>query len=146
CPAAKTACSRSSPIPQTARTACAPPPTPTPCWCWEKARVNTPPATWSRCCRTDTALHAGTGKARDNARMAIEELSPQEARRRATRGVRLIDVREDHERAAGMAEGAVGVAKSTLEAEPAVHVPSPTDEVILICQSGNRSLRAAQAL
>ncbi|MGO1541521.1 MAG: molybdopterin-synthase adenylyltransferase MoeB [Luteimonas sp.] len=78
--------------------------------------------------------------------MAIEELSPQEARRRATRGVRLIDVREDHERAAGMAEGAVGVAKSTLEAEPAVHVPSPTDEVILICQSGNRSLRAAQAL
>ena len=78
--------------------------------------------------------------------MAIEELSPQEARRRATRGVRLIDVREDHERAAGMAEGAVGVAKSTLEAEPAVHVPNPADEVILICQSGNRSLRAAQAL
>ena len=78
--------------------------------------------------------------------MAIEQLSPREALRRAARGIRLIDVREDHERAAGMAEGAVGVAQSALEALPGAHIPRHADEVILICQSGNRSLRAAQAL
>ena len=78
--------------------------------------------------------------------MAIEELSPGEARRRAARGARLIDVREDHERAAGMAEGAEGVAKSALEGAPDTHIPRSEDEVILICQSGNRSMQAARAL
>ena len=78
--------------------------------------------------------------------MAIKEISPAEARQRAAQGARLIDVREDHERASGMAEGALGVRKAALEAAPADHIPSSADEVILICRSGNRSLQAAQAL
>src|SRR5690606_33908472 len=142
----RTGCWRSSPTPPTARTACVPPPIPTPCWCWPKARADTPPATWSRCCRTDAALRAGAGRARDNVRMAIEELTPREAFRRARNGARLIDVREDHERAAGMAEGARGVACAVLEDAPAAHIPGSADEVILICQTGRRSGRAAEAL
>jgi len=78
--------------------------------------------------------------------MAIKEISPAEARRRAAQGARLIDVREDHERASGMAEGALGVRKAALEGAPAAHIPAPEDEVILICRSGNRSMQAAQAL
>src|SRR5690554_2171391 len=78
--------------------------------------------------------------------MAIKELSPREARLRATHGARLIDVREDHERAAGMAEGAKGVRKAALESAPAQHIPATADEVILICRSGRRSLEAAQVL
>src|SRR5690554_5548913 len=78
--------------------------------------------------------------------MAIEELTPREAFRRARSGARLIDVREDHERVAGMAEGALGVAKSRLEGGPGEHIPDRGDEVILICQSGRRSLQAAEAL
>ena len=78
--------------------------------------------------------------------MAIKEISPAEALQRAAQGARLIDVREDHERASDMAEGALGVRKTALEAAPAEHIPAPGDEVILICRSGHRSMRAAQAL
>ena len=78
--------------------------------------------------------------------MAIEELTPREAFRRARNGARLIDVREDHERAAGMAEGARGVACAVLEDAPAAHIPGSADEVILICQTGRRSGRTAEAL
>lgn len=78
--------------------------------------------------------------------MAIKEISPREALLRAGQGTRLIDVREDHERAAGMAEGAVGVRKAALESAPGEHIPAPGEEVILICRSGRRSAEAGEAL
>ncbi|NLG59990.1 MAG: molybdopterin-synthase adenylyltransferase MoeB [Gammaproteobacteria bacterium] len=78
--------------------------------------------------------------------MAIKEISPREALLRAGQGARLIDVREDHERAAGMAEGAVGVRKAALESAPGEHIPAPGEEVILICRSGRRSAEAGEAL
>ena len=78
--------------------------------------------------------------------MAIKEISPHEALLRAGQGARLIDVREDHERAAGMAEGAVGVRKAALESAPGEHIPAPGEEVILICRSGRRSAEAGEAL
>src|SRR5690606_40882081 len=61
-------------------------------------------------------------------------------------GAVLVDVHGDHERALGMAEGALGVVREQLEAAPAAVVPDPATEVLLICQSGRRSLLAAQAL
>ncbi|WP_293706424.1 molybdopterin-synthase adenylyltransferase MoeB [Stenotrophomonas sp. UBA7606] len=82
----------------------------------------------------------------DNQRMSIRELTPQQARVRHAEGAVLIDVREAHERAGGMAEGAIGIAKATLLAAPAQHLPSHTREIVLICQSGKRSADAAQAL
>jgi sulfur-carrier protein adenylyltransferase/sulfurtransferase len=82
----------------------------------------------------------------DNAGMNIPELSPDAARQRLAHGATLIDVREAHERASGMAEGARGIAKDDLEADPVAHLPEPAQDILLICQSGRRSLATAQVL
>ncbi|WP_312321130.1 molybdopterin-synthase adenylyltransferase MoeB [Stenotrophomonas sp.] len=74
------------------------------------------------------------------------EISPESARQRHTQGALLVDIRESHERATGMAEGAVGIAKGDLEASPATHLPASDREILLICQSGRRSLAAAEHL
>lgn len=79
--------------------------------------------------------------------MAIRELSPAEALARLRAGAVLIDVRAEHERALGMAEGACGIVREALEADPAAHLPADRDaEILLICQSGRRSQLAAEAL
>ena len=78
--------------------------------------------------------------------MSIFELSPQQALDRQRHGAVLIDVRETHERALGMAEGARGIAMGALIASAAEHLPDNAAEVLLICQSGMRSLRTAEAL
>ncbi|MBN6151590.1 molybdopterin-synthase adenylyltransferase MoeB [Xanthomonas sp. AmX2] len=71
--------------------------------------------------------------------MSIRELTPAQARARLAHGARLIDVREEHERASGIAEGAIGVARAQLQDDPAAHIAGTGSEVILICQSGKRS-------
>ena len=82
-----------------------------------------------------------------NPRMStVPELTPVQARARIAHGALLIDVREAHERASGMAEGALGIAKGDLLAAPATHLPATDREVVLICQSGKRSMDAALAL
>ncbi|WP_269791640.1 molybdopterin-synthase adenylyltransferase MoeB [Stenotrophomonas sp. Iso1] len=78
--------------------------------------------------------------------MSIRELTPEQARAKQVEGVLLIDVREAHERAGGMAEGALGIAKGDLLADPARYLPSADREVMLICQSGKRSGDAAGVL
>ena len=83
---------------------------------------------------------------RDNAAMSIRELSPAQARDRLAHGAVLIDVREAHERAGGMAEGARGMAKGELQADPASHLPQRDQEIVLICQSGKRSADTARFL
>lgn len=82
----------------------------------------------------------------DNPRMAIVILSPRQARERQVHGALLIDVREAYERAGGQAEGALGIAKAALEADPRSHVPDRDAEVLLICQLGGRSMQSAQSL
>ena len=78
--------------------------------------------------------------------MSIPEIQPRQALDRQRRSAVLIDVREAHERALGMAEGARGIAMGELIAAAAEHLPDTTVEVLLICQSGMRSLRTAEAL
>ncbi|MGH8083822.1 MAG: molybdopterin-synthase adenylyltransferase MoeB [Lysobacter sp.] len=78
--------------------------------------------------------------------MDIEIITPAEARRRQLMGVLLVDVRESHERALGMAEGAIGVARAELVADPRATVPDRDTEVLLICEMGGRSVKAAQTL
>jgi molybdopterin/thiamine biosynthesis adenylyltransferase/rhodanese-related sulfurtransferase len=73
-------------------------------------------------------------------------MSPADALRRQGAGAVLVDVREAHERAAGHATGALGIARAELEADPAAVLPSTGAEILLICQSGARSMKAAQAL
>lgn len=87
----------------------------------------------------------GVGMA-DNPAMSIRELTPEQARVRQLAGAVLIDVREAHERAGGMAEGARGAAKGELLVDPALFLPSPEREIVLLCQSGRRSADAAAAL
>lgn len=76
----------------------------------------------------------------------IAEIDPLDARRRQATGATLLDLREDGERAAGMAEGALGLAMAELLAEPGRVLADPNAEILLICASGRRSLVAAQAL
>lgn len=80
--------------------------------------------------------------------MDIRELSPADAREHVARGAIFIDVREEHERAQGQAEGALGVAKADLLAEPQRYLPAvdAAGDIVLICQRGSRSLDAAKAL
>jgi molybdopterin/thiamine biosynthesis adenylyltransferase/rhodanese-related sulfurtransferase len=78
--------------------------------------------------------------------MGIRELTPGQALERLRAGAVLVDVRDGHERALGMAQGALGFARPELEAEPAKHQPDADAEILLICQSGRRSQLAAQAL
>ena len=78
--------------------------------------------------------------------MSIPEISPQQAREWQAAGAVLVDVREDHERAGGLAMGALGVARLQLESDPASFLPQRDATVLLICQGGARSLLAAQAL
>ena len=78
--------------------------------------------------------------------MSIPEISPGEARERQSRGAILIDVREEHERALGMAQAARGIAKAALESDPDAYLSEHNADILLICQSGARSLQAARTL
>jgi molybdopterin/thiamine biosynthesis adenylyltransferase/rhodanese-related sulfurtransferase len=78
--------------------------------------------------------------------MTIQSLTPAQALERVRAGALLIDVREAHERAAGHAQGATGVARAALEADPSATVPDRETPVVLICQLGGRSMQAAKAL
>lgn len=78
--------------------------------------------------------------------MSTRELTPREAFQRLGQGAALIDVREEHERALGMAEGARGVTKAELEADPVHYARDRDAELVLICQSGGRSMLAVEVL
>lgn len=77
--------------------------------------------------------------------MDVTELDPAEALQRQHAGALLVDVREAHERALGAADGARGIALGELVESPGSLLDTNA-EVLLICQSGKRSMRAAQAL
>lgn len=76
----------------------------------------------------------------------IEDLAPADARERQTRGAVLVDVREAGEHATGLADGALAVPRAALEADPGRWLPARDADVLLICGSGVRSRRAAEAL
>ena len=78
--------------------------------------------------------------------MPIRELTPTDAYARQRAGAVLIDVRDAHERALGMADAALGIANGALVTMPHAHLPDVAAEIVLICQSGRRSQLAAQAL
>jgi molybdopterin/thiamine biosynthesis adenylyltransferase/rhodanese-related sulfurtransferase len=74
------------------------------------------------------------------------EVTPAEAVDRMRAGAVLVDVREAHERASGHAQGALGIAKAELEADPTIALPDRDAPILVICQSGGRSLQATKAL
>ncbi len=79
--------------------------------------------------------------------VAVPSVDPVEARKRLTGGqgkVALIDVREPGEYARGHAKGAKNIPLSQL-GRRVKEVPADR-EVLLICQSGHRSMQAAKFL
>jgi molybdopterin/thiamine biosynthesis adenylyltransferase/rhodanese-related sulfurtransferase len=78
--------------------------------------------------------------------MSIREIEPRDVAAWLAQGGVFIDVREDHERASGQAEGARGIAKAELERDPAAHLPDLHARIALICQSGGRSMDTARKL
>src|SRR5690606_714159 len=95
--------------------------------------------------RTKNASSPAAVERRHNRTMA-KEITPREASHRVARGAVLVDVREDHERELGMAQGAIGVPRAELEAAPHVYLPGQDADIVLICQSGGRSMLAADQL
>lgn len=78
--------------------------------------------------------------------MPIRQVSPREASQLTQRGAVLVDVREEHEHALGMAEGAIGVPRAELERDPTRWFPDRSQPLVLICQAGGRSMLAAEVL
>ena len=79
--------------------------------------------------------------------MSVSEITPREALRRLEgAGAILVDVREEHERETGMADGARGIPRDELERDPGFHFHDRDTALVLICQSGGRSMLAAEAL
>ncbi|MGR4877211.1 molybdopterin-synthase adenylyltransferase MoeB [Pseudoxanthomonas sp. LARHCG66] len=78
--------------------------------------------------------------------MAIREILPEHVAPLLAQGSVFIDVREDHERASGQAEGARGIPKAQLEADPFAHLPDRDASIVLVCQKGGRSMEAARVL
>ena len=78
--------------------------------------------------------------------MAIPQISPREAQQWIHAGAVLVDVREEHEFAEGMAVGARGVPRAELERDPATYFADRSQPLVLICQAGGRSMLAAEVL
>ncbi|MGH8122398.1 MAG: molybdopterin-synthase adenylyltransferase MoeB [Rudaea sp.] len=76
----------------------------------------------------------------------VPEIAPLDARRAQARGALLLDVRDDDERMAGTPEGAVGLPSGLIEARIAAIESDRQREILALCGSGRRSLRAAQTL
>ena len=74
------------------------------------------------------------------------EIEPGEALARQRAGALLLDVREDDERAAGIAAGAVGLARGLIERRIGEIAPDRQREILAICASGRRSLLAVETL
>ena len=64
--------------------------------------------------------------------MPCAEISPEDCPARLRQGALLVDVREPHEHATGMAEGAVALPMGALLAEPAAHLPDRAAAILLI--------------
>jgi molybdopterin/thiamine biosynthesis adenylyltransferase/rhodanese-related sulfurtransferase len=76
----------------------------------------------------------------------IQEVDPSEVHELIDEGVAVIDVRETEEFSAGHLPGAKHVPRSYLETRIEGVVPDRSTQVILYCQSGNRSAYAARTL
>ena len=77
---------------------------------------------------------------------ASPEISPAVALRRQHDGAVLVDVREDHECAAGTAECSITIPLAQVTRRIAEACADPQAEVLLICATGRRSLLACDEL
>ena len=76
----------------------------------------------------------------------VDEIIPAEAIARQASGALLLDVREEDERATGVAVGAIGLSRGFLELRIEQIEADRQRDVLLMCGSGQRSLWAAESL
>ena len=83
----------------------------------------------------------------NDARQHVVEVSPDQALTRlsANPAAVLLDVREDHEWAAGHAKRAIHLGKGILERDLEKHFPDPDTEILMYCGGGYRSALTAEA-
>lgn len=83
----------------------------------------------------------------DDAKSRVREISIDEARRKLETGkVKVIDVREESEWAAGHVRGAEHLGRGILERDIEARVPDKSAELILYCGGGFRSALAVDNL
>ena len=80
----------------------------------------------------------------DRARELVREIDPLELHK--LRGVMILDVRDRLEAAEGMLDGAMVVPRGELEKLVGAMGIEPDRELVLYCQSGNRSVLACRTL
>jgi rhodanese-related sulfurtransferase len=83
-----------------------------------------------------------------DAKSRVTETNVAQVKQRLDRGERfnLIDVREDHEWAAGHLPGAVHLSKGTIERDIEKKFPDTNSELVLYCGGGFRSALVADNL
>jgi rhodanese-related sulfurtransferase len=81
-----------------------------------------------------------------DAKSHIEEMDVAQYQSLPRDGHVLIDVREDHEWAAGHAQGAIHLSKGVIERDIETLVPSKSAKMVLYCGGGYRSALAANEL
>jgi len=81
-----------------------------------------------------------------DAKSRIEEVDIAAYQAMPREGHLLIDVREDHEWAAGHAAGAIHMSKGTIERDIEEKVPDTATMLVLYCGGGYRSALVADAL
>lgn len=84
----------------------------------------------------------------DEARGRIRETDVKTVHDRMESGekLRLVDVREESEYAAGRIPGAIHIGRGVLERDAETELPDPDEEIILYCGGGYRSALAADNL
>jgi rhodanese-related sulfurtransferase len=84
----------------------------------------------------------------EEAKSRVRELTVSEVKAKLDRRQQftLVDVREDHEWAAGHLPQAVHLGKGILERDAEAKLPDPQAEIVLYCGGGFRSALAADAL
>jgi len=82
----------------------------------------------------------------NDAKARVREVNIDEYRKMSRDEHILVDVREDHEWAAGHAAGAVHLSKGIIERDVEKEIPDKSKTLVLYCGGGFRSALAADAL
>lgn len=80
------------------------------------------------------------------ARSRVDQLTPDEARRQAGQGARIVDVRESWEMVQGTVPDALHIERGMLELEIGSEVPDTGQPLIMMCAGGERSALSALVL
>jgi rhodanese-related sulfurtransferase len=83
-----------------------------------------------------------------DAKSRVKETNVATVKQRLDRGEKfaIVDVREDHEWAAGHLPGAIHLGKGIIERDIEKTIPDPSTEIVLYCGGGFRSALAADNL